>query len=137
VLYVDNNYLTNIDYSSFDPTKLTGLIIDNNNLTEQNIEVFGKFINLEDLRLGSTDPDKRNHFVGSLESLKDLTRLEDLDISNTDINEGVEFLPNGVKRISYSVTRPESKLKEIVKEIDNFLNNKKKSKLTKYSFRIY
>jgi Leucine-rich repeat (LRR) protein len=125
VLYADNNCLTNLDYSSFDSSKLTGLIIDNNNLTEQNIEVFSKFINLEDLRLGSTDPDKRNHFIGSLESLKDLTRLEDLDISNTGINEGVKFLPDNIKRISYSVTKSKSKLKKIVKEIDNFLNNKK------------
>lgn len=127
VLYANDNCLESLDYSSLDPQKLTGLIIDNNNLPEQDIAVFSDFNNLEDLRIGSDDKGKieqdiYNRFSGSLESLKKLTRLEDLGINNTDISSGVECLPSSVGKIRYSTTRPESKVKAITEELNSFLN---------------
>jgi len=66
-----------------------------------------------------------NRVYGSLESLKNLTKLEYLNISNTDINEGLEYLPNGIKDFFYSSDlRPESKVKDLVakkEEIDRLL----------------
>ena len=38
-----------------------------------------------------------NRFFGSLEPLKNLTKLEKLYISNTDIDSGLEYLPESVK----------------------------------------
>ena len=127
VVYANDNLLSKFDYSSLDPQKLTGLIIDNNNLSRQNVEVFSKFINLEDLRIGSDDREKidqdiYNRFYGSLEILKNLTRLGDLSISNIDINGGVDYLPASVEKIRYSTMRQECKLKEITEELSSFLN---------------
>src|SRR2546421_669194 len=40
-----------------------------------------------------------------------MNKLEKLDISNTDINGGVEYLPESLKKVGYSVKeRTESKL---------------------------
>ena len=38
-----------------------------------------------------------NRFSGSLEYLKNLSKLTDLNISNTDIDSGLEYLPESVK----------------------------------------
>nr|CAG8441224.1 6562_t:CDS:2 [Entrophospora candida] len=129
VLYCDNNYLENIDFlNHLNSQKITSIIIDNNNLPKQDISVFSPFTNLEELRIGSTiirndsQGEIYNRFYGSLKSLENLIRLEDLNISNTDINDGAEFLPKNVKRINYSTSqRPESKLKEITEKIKSLL----------------
>src|SRR5947207_3210126 len=47
-----------------------------------------------------------NRFYGSLESLKDLTKLESLHISNTDISHGLEYLPKSLKEIHYKQNPP-------------------------------
>ncbi|KLL04845.1 MAG: hypothetical protein MRERV_1c097 [Mycoplasmataceae bacterium RV_VA103A] len=120
----NNNYLTNFDYSSLSSEKLNWLNISNNNLPEQDLSVFSRFINLEGLRIGNDDQEKKtkqniyNRFSGSLESLKNLTKLRYLDISNTDINRGWECLPANMKKISFSSEeRPESKVKEISEQL--------------------
>ncbi|WP_172575259.1 leucine-rich repeat domain-containing protein [endosymbiont GvMRE of Glomus versiforme] len=129
-VYCNNNLLNSLDYSSLNPKSLTGLIIDNNNLPEQDLAVFSQFINLEDLRIGSNDKEKiaqgiYNRFSGSLKSLKNLANLRDLDISNTDINGNVDFLPDSIRRVSYSSKeRPESKLREISGQLDSFLSSR-------------
>ncbi|CAI2162206.1 17140_t:CDS:2 [Funneliformis geosporum] len=43
-----------------------------------------------------------NHFYGSLEPLKNLSKLRELDIRNTDINSGWEYLPTSIEKINYS-----------------------------------
>jgi len=54
-----------------------------------------------------------------LKSLESLNNLESLYISNTDIDDGVEFLPKSITEIYYSTkSRPESKVKNIEKELD-------------------
>jgi hypothetical protein len=61
--------------------------------------------------------------------LDQLERLEFLNISDTDINSGVEYLPEslsgvdkkGNKKISYSTNqRPNSKVKKIKAQLDIF-----------------
>jgi len=79
--YAWTNYLTEINWSAFDSESLTNLSISNNNLQEQNIEIFSKFTNLEELCIGN-DIEKRleedilNRFTGSLKSLQKLTKLK-------------------------------------------------------------
>ncbi|CAG8841278.1 13154_t:CDS:2, partial [Gigaspora margarita] len=94
-----NNYLTNIIYPD-QAEQLTYLDIENNNLPKQDFSVFNRFSNLERLEIGNSDLNKEkinhniyNRFTGSLEPLKNLTELRQLDISNTDIDSGVEYLP--------------------------------------------
>jgi hypothetical protein len=80
------------------------------------------------LRIGTHNEENikqgiHNRFYGSLEPLKNLTKLEELDISNTDINQGVEFLPDSITEIYYlAEARPENKLKEMEEELNWWSN---------------
>ncbi|CAJ0925562.1 19201_t:CDS:2 [Entrophospora sp. SA101] len=88
----NDNYLNNFDYLSLNPNKLTYLNISDNNLPSQDLTCF--------------------------KSLKYLNKLERVFISNTDINNGVNYLPNSIRRISYSTNeRPESKVGEIAEQL--------------------
>ncbi|CAJ0748977.1 12487_t:CDS:2 [Entrophospora sp. SA101] len=89
----NDNYLNNFDYLSLNPNKLTYLNISDNNLPSQDLTCF--------------------------KSLKYLNKLERVFISNTDINNGVNYLPNSIRRISYSTNeRPESKVGEIAEQLN-------------------
>jgi Leucine-rich repeat (LRR) protein len=121
------NYLTDLNFlNNLNPEKLTNLSLRNNNFPEQDLSVFSKFINLEGLHVGNDEQEKinqsiYNRFIGSLAPLKDLTKLKRLDVSNTDINEGIEYLPSSIKKVcSSSKERPESKVKEISEQLNYF-----------------
>jgi len=100
------NYLTNINYP-LSSKKLTYLIISDNNLPEQDLSIFCQFTNLEELGIGGEDEERinqgiYNRFTGSLKPLKKLTKLEWLDIYNTDIDSGLEYLPDSIEEFFYS-----------------------------------
>ena len=119
------NCLKVFDYRSLNFEELTWLNIGANNLPEQDLTVFSKFINLKALWIGNRDEDIQqgfsvNRFYGSLEPLKNLTKLRILNIDNTDIDSGLEHLPNSVEEIyCSSKERKESK----VSAIENLLKN--------------
>jgi len=47
-----------------------------------------------------------------------LSKLEKLDISNTDINDGLECLPNSMKQIAcFTTKKPDSKVKKIEQKL--------------------
>ena len=62
----------------------------------------GHLFNLKAIGLGNGN-EKRisqgiyNHFIGSLKSLQNMNNLEILDISNTDLDSGLEYLPDSVE----------------------------------------
>src|SRR2546421_194357 len=61
-----------------------------------------------------------NRFHGSLEPLKNLTELKNLNIANTDIDSGVGSLPKGIEMIYLSSEkRPESKVSIIESVLQN------------------
>jgi len=80
------------------PEKLEELIIHGNNIELTNIEIFSRFNNLKTLMIGTSMSldEKRNHFYGSLKSYQNLTKLENVCIEATDVNEGLEYLPTGL-----------------------------------------
>jgi hypothetical protein len=84
-----NNSLIKINQLLFNlnPEKLKELDLSNNKFQEGNLKPFSKFINLESLSISD------NNFHGSLEPLKDLTKLRELYAYNTNIDSGLEFLP--------------------------------------------
>jgi len=103
-LSFNDNLIERFEFSLLNPEKLTSLDLRNNNLSEQSkkdidISIFSKLTKLKQLLIGNDNKEKieenkYNHFVGSLNSLKGLTDLESLHISNADINQGnVEDLP--------------------------------------------
>lgn len=135
-LTCNDNYLTNLNYSVLNPNKLSFFAAHNNNLNFQDLSAFSRFIDLTYLWIGNDDKEKiqkgiYNRFYGSLEPLKNLTELVNLHISNTDISEGVEYLPKSVKDVKCSTKeRPESKLRQIESEISNFFANQFESIFT-------
>jgi len=122
--------LNNLKSSEFlnklpNASKLTHLDISDNNLSEQDLSIFSRFKNLEELLVGNSHKEriekkKYNYIYGSLEPLASLNKLVYLDISNSDINKDVNFLPKSLRKISYSSEkRLNSKVKEIEEELDN------------------
>jgi hypothetical protein len=70
------------------------------------LTVFSKFINLERLMIGNSDKERikegiYNQFAGSLEPLKNLTKLYTLCIESTDIDSGLEYLPDSLNEACY------------------------------------
>jgi Leucine-rich repeat (LRR) protein len=123
-LLCDGNLLTNLTLPA-SPSSLEKLDLSDNNFSfTQDLSFLTSATNLEELHLGNCDEDKvsqgiYNRFSGSLEPLKNLTNLQKLDISNTDINSGWEYLPTSVKTIYFSSeTRPNSKVKEISERLE-------------------
>ncbi|MCE8162884.1 MAG: protein kinase [Candidatus Moeniiplasma glomeromycotorum] len=125
-----NNYLTKITYP-INSKQLTHLNISSNHLLAQDCSVFNQLDNLEILKIGNHDENKinqeiYNHFVGSLEPLKNLNKLKHLNISNTDISSGVEYLPKSLKKIRFSTKeRIISKVGKIVWELELFTDKEK------------
>lgn len=106
--YAWTNHLTELDWDAFNSEALINLSISNNNFQRQDISLFNQFSNLEELYLGN-DLEERltnkiyNRFSGSLESLKNLTKLKKLQIEGTyiDDNQLAEYLPKDLQVISW------------------------------------
>jgi len=48
--------------------------------------------------------------------------MKEIDISNTDIDSGLEYLPSSVKKIKFSTKiRPQSKVSHMVEDIKDYL----------------
>jgi Leucine-rich repeat (LRR) protein len=106
--------------------KLEVLQLQDNKLSESDLSPFSRFINLKELLIHSSYSRQEmydgfaNHFSGSLEPLKDLTKLEKLDIRNTNIDSGWKYLPNSLKYFSCHASKYSShKVKEICKLFAN------------------
>ncbi|CAI2169544.1 17491_t:CDS:10 [Funneliformis geosporum] len=133
------NLLKELDFSALNSEELESLNISSNNFPQQDLSFLDRFTNLKYLQIGNYERKKikdsiYNRFFGSLELLRNLTKLEELDISNTDINQGIEYLPNSITEIYYSIKeRKGSKLIEIAEELSgksalaNLLVNKKEN----------
>jgi len=104
-LNVSCNSLKNFDFlDNLNTEKLTQLSVHSNDFKESNLSVFSKFTNLEELYLDNYDGERisnntYNRFYGSLEPLKELKNLRLLNISGTDISEGLEYLPASLRKI--------------------------------------
>jgi len=113
-----DNYLTQIIYPT-NPEKITYLNISNNNLPTSDLTIFSQMKNLRELEIGKTDKNKvnqniYNRWVGSLKPLKDLSELKELNINNTDIDRGLEYLPESITRLDCSFAeRPKSRVSDI------------------------
>jgi hypothetical protein len=104
-LSAHNNILTNLDFlNTVNPKKIIYLNINDNNFPEQDLSVFSKFVNLKDLLIGNDKEGKNqqeniNRFYGSLKFLRNIDKLELLDISNTNIDSGLEYLPDSLEKV--------------------------------------
>jgi len=89
------NELAEITISPPAKEKIKVLFLERNNHLGEGLHLtyFSEFINLETLRITATS------FSGSLEFLKDLTKLKELSIGSTNIDFGLEFLPESVENL--------------------------------------
>lgn len=121
IIFVSNNLISYFNYQACNPATITQLHLWNNNsLYRVNIVVFSHLTNLESLRIGAdrkieTEKDNYNPFYGSLKSLKDLIKLKELSIDNTDIDKGLEYLPESLEKFYYDFYDDAYKVKEIGK----------------------
>jgi hypothetical protein len=126
ILHCRDNLLTDLDFKVLNGEKLTSLNLENNNFSARDLSCFSSFAELERLDIGTYNQDKinqnlYNRWTGSLEPLKDLNKLRKLAIDNTDLNEGIEYLPDGLKKIEYSTkARPNCKLTNLVLRLEKF-----------------
>nr|CAG8650810.1 9089_t:CDS:1 [Entrophospora candida] len=99
------NYFSNIDFSSLrNPGKLTSIDISDNHIEPQALSCFSRFVNLKYLNIGSKYEERIrrgifNRFYGSLEPLRNLSKLEELHIEATNISSGLEYLPDNLPAI--------------------------------------
>ncbi|WNE41191.1 MAG: Chromosome partition protein Smc [Mycoplasmataceae bacterium] len=89
-----------------------------NNFSEQDLSCFSRFVNLEVLRI------ENNNFAGSLEPLKNLTKLKSLHIENNKIDSGLEFLPSGIEDFGHSLDKVRDHLRSKINEKEAELSKK-------------
>ncbi|WNE41380.1 MAG: hypothetical protein AM1032_000120 [Mycoplasmataceae bacterium] len=90
-LYISNNVeLEKINLEVLNPKNLSNLTLSLNNKLELKIEIFSKFNNLENLYICNTN------YSGSLIHLRKLTKLKNLSVSNSNIENNFEYLPDNV-----------------------------------------
>ncbi|CAG8544599.1 6696_t:CDS:10, partial [Racocetra fulgida] len=88
-----NNKFVNLDFLN-SATNLEKLDIQNTQeLSHQGLKVFSRFKNLKHLNVSQCP------FGGSLKPLQSINELETLDITGTDISEGLEYLPESCEKL--------------------------------------
>jgi Leucine-rich repeat (LRR) protein len=115
------NSLTKLDLNQNE--NLEGLDISDNNFPTQDLSFLSHLVNLEKLEVQNdmVYSFKRNRFSGSLEPLKELIQLERLNIKNTDIESGLEYLPFELTDFSCSAEEGENaKVKKLETELKKF-----------------
>ena len=126
-LYCNRNNLTDLDFlQGLSSEKLETLLVANNNFFASDSTLFARFINLKNLGLGNwfqetIEQNIYNRFSGSLKPLEKLTKLEELDIAGTDIDHGLEYLPNNLQVFYCSTTEsPASKAELMAEELRKY-----------------
>jgi hypothetical protein len=85
---------------------------NNQKLFPQDLRIILSLKNLKDLDIKSCPS-----FQGSLKILENLNRLVRLNISNTNVGEGLEYLPNSCQKF-YCNSDYQYKSIELTKELD-------------------
>ncbi|MCE8163292.1 MAG: hypothetical protein I3273_03890 [Candidatus Moeniiplasma glomeromycotorum] len=105
------NHLTQINLPKGENLEL--LWLQGNNF-HQDLSFLSGAVNLEILALGSwLFTKKSNKFYGSLEPLKEMKKLKSLDIVDTDIDSGLEYLPENISFHCSTSYRKDAKVKAI------------------------
>ncbi|CAG8579840.1 9238_t:CDS:2 [Rhizophagus irregularis] len=132
------NLLTQLNWSRLDPNKLKMLLISDNNFSRQNLEFLEPFTNLSHLYLGTSNKELiqrgiYNRFQGSLKPLRNLKNLVKLDIYETDIDSGLEYLPSNLKSIIIDRSEPYRKEAKVNQLFSNLRPYRKES----FSMKVF
>jgi len=127
------------------PEKLEVLQIFDNNIKPTTLDFLRPFINLKDCKLGLNSANEDylgkieenfyNRFYGSLEPIKNLTKLEEFCIAGTDLEEGIEYIPGLIAKFSHEKSEKlrsgNDTLKNQNKVLANFFQNLVEKKVGK------
>jgi len=99
-LFISIDFLTKLP----NPEKLSFLDLGSCNFFPQKLDFLTVFTNLRKLYINGYDEGRTkqgiyNRFYGSLKPLKSLCNLEIIDFGNTDIDSGLEYLPDSLNSI--------------------------------------
>jgi Leucine-rich repeat (LRR) protein len=123
VLRIPRNNLVSVDFLKWlpNPEKLEYLDISDNRIEPTTLDFLRPFVNLKECYLGEDHVNKKleecngrfstnayNKFYGSLEPIRDLTKLEQFCIAGTDVSWGLEYLPSKIKYASSGNNRGSS-----------------------------
>ncbi|CAB4485400.1 unnamed protein product [Rhizophagus irregularis] len=113
------------------------------NSFSQNLNCFSRLVNLKELFIGNTDEDRikqgiYNRFYGSLKPLKLIIKLENLCINDTDIDSGLEYLPDSIKSFQCSVDkRPEAKVVKIYEQLKTYSISSSDALQGRYNLKVW
>src|SRR3954471_2670395 len=79
------------------------------NKFQSDLTVFSQLVNLQTMMIGF------NQFTGSLAPLVNLTKLKELLIANTQIDSGLEYLPDSIERFDYRWNKLATELEDYEK----------------------
>jgi hypothetical protein len=86
------NHLTDLVLTNSVSKQLTFLDLRSNNFSTQDLSLFSHLVNCETLDISN------NPWTGSLAPLKHSTKLKELNISQTNIDSGLEYLPTSLEK---------------------------------------
>lgn len=140
--------LKEFDFSSLNPESLVHLQIGDNNLSPQDVSCLAPFVNLEWARIGTMTwqnqefeeaEDVRNRFYGSLKAFKDMKKLRDLNIANTDIDSGLEYLPKSLERGWFEChsDNDEFKVSKVAEEWERFKEDRDSANTQEWLDKTY
>jgi len=133
-----NNKITEIKFSTSNYKNLKNLVVKNNNFSYKDFfdlwyEDISMFVNLKGLDISNNCPVNDSDYSVladfpnlpgykssgglSLEAIKGLKKLEMLDISDTNINKGIEYLPNSIQIFHCKADNPQAKVGEIYNKL--------------------
>jgi hypothetical protein len=117
--------LTGFDFSKLDEESLTCIDLNDNDFSQYDLSVLTPFVNLKSIGIGSRNGNQEkidegiyNRFCGSLKHLRNMDKLEILNINATDVNEGLEYLPRSLKEFyctSYETVTKVEEIEEVLK----------------------
>lgn len=135
-LWCSNNYLTNTNFLSTlkSPEKLVNFLAISNYFNED-LSCFSKFTNLTVLYIGRG---QNSCFYGSLRHLKPLTKLYSLIITDTDIDSGLEYLPNSLENFwCGSVSRSNPKCLKLDEQLKRYKTGEDKYNIQSWKMDNY
>ncbi|CAB4414915.1 unnamed protein product [Rhizophagus irregularis] len=117
----NHNQLSDLKLSVANNETLEYLNLLDNSFS-QNLNCFSRLVNLKQLLIGNTiEQGIYNRFYGSLKPLKLIIKLENLSINDTDIDSGLEYLPDSIKIFRCSANiRPEAKVIKIYEQLKTY-----------------
>jgi len=125
-IIANHNNLTGLEVKDLTPAKLKTLDLHNNQLTTRDLSALTPLVNLETLDLGKDNQVEQinrglyNQFTGSLQALANYSKLKKLNISATDINRGLEYLPESLEEFYCDAYGTITEVKAIEKSLATY-----------------